>query len=189
MNTLGKTIAAMAATLALSACTGIESEYSTYPCRFVFNTTTHANSSALQSAVGGTGIFCKVSKETRSGANYYHFVTNQGLDDYVIFTAVDERTTVSLGMNNGIYFGYGNLDFPAVFYGYDAQCPNCFDPNAVPVKNYPLSVNTAGIASCGTCGRTYNMNTGGNIVSGDAGDKLTRYHASYSTAGVVSITN
>jgi len=166
-----------------------QNEYATYPCRFVFNMNTHANSAALRSAVSSTGIFCKVSKTFKGGANYYHFETNQGLSDDVIFTAEDEKTTVSLGMNGAIWCGYGNLDIPAVFYGYDAQCPNCFDPNAIPKKSRPLSVSSAGIAKCSSCSREYNMNTGGNIVSGEAGNKLTRYHASYSSAGVVTVTN
>lgn len=166
-----------------------QSEYTTYPCRFVFNMNTHGNSAALRSTVGSTGIFCKVSKTQKSGASYYHFQTNQSLSDDVIFTAEDTRTTVLLGMNNGIWVGFGNLDVPATFYGYDAECPNCFDPNAVPIKSKALSVNTSGIAKCSSCGREYNMNTGGNIVSGDAGVKLTRYHASYSTAGIVTVTN
>lgn len=169
-------------------CDGLN-EYTTYPCRFVFNMNTHANSAALRSTVGGTGIFCKVSKTYKGGANYYHFETNQGLSDDVIFTAEDEKTTVALGMKDAIWFGFGNLDIPATFYAYDNQCPNCFDPNAIPQKSRPLTVNSAGLATCSTCRRTYNMNTGGNITSGDAGDKLTRYHASYSSAGVVSVTN
>lgn len=180
---------ALALVALLSACGDTQSEYSTYPCRFVFNMNTHANSAALRSAVGSTGIFCKVTKTLKGGASYYHFETNQGLSDDVIFTAEDTRTTVSLGMNKAIWFGYGNLDVPAVFYGYDNECPNCFDPNGVPVKSRPLTVSSAGIATCSTCRRTYNMNTGGNIVSGDAGNKLTRYHASYSAAGVVTVTN
>lgn len=172
-----------------SACGDITSEYSSYPCRFVFNMNTHATSAALLSAVSSPGIFCKVSKVYKSGAYYYYFQTNQGLSDYVIFTSEDTRTTVSLGMNNAIYVGYGTTDYPSVFYGFDAECPNCFDPDAVPVRSKALSVSTAGIATCSTCQRTYDMNNGGIVASGDDGDKLTRYHASYSAAGIVSVTN
>lgn len=177
------------AMLVPTACGDTMTEYSTYPCRFVFNISTHGHSAALQSAVGATGIFCKVTKTYKGGANYYSFSTNQSLSDEVIFTAEDTRTTVALGMNNAIWFGYGNLDSPAVFYAYDGECPNCFDPNAIPVRSKPLSVSYAGIATCSTCHREYNMNTGGNIVNGDKGEKLTRYHATYSAAGIVAVTN
>ncbi|CCZ15474.1 putative uncharacterized protein [Prevotella sp. CAG:487] len=172
-----------------ASCGDTMSEYSTYPCRFVFNTATHAHSAALGSAVGGTGIFCKVTTVIKGGARHYRFTTNQNMTDDVIFTAEDERVSVLLGMNNAIWFGYGNLDIPPVFYAYDAECPNCFNPNMVPVRSHPLSVASTGIATCGTCHREYNMNTGGNIVKGDKGSPLTRYHATYSPSGVVAVTN
>ena len=137
------TVCAVMMALLPASCGDTMSEYSTYPCRFVFNTATHAHSAAL---------------------------------DDVIFTAEDERVSVLLGMNNAIWFGYGNLDIPPVFYAYDAECPNCFNPNMVPVRSHPLSVASTGIATCGTCHREYNMNTGGNIVKGDKGSPLTRYN-------------
>lgn len=182
---------ACAAALAFmfQSCDGVMSEYSSRPCRFVFNTATHSHSPSLSSAVGGTGIFCKVTTVLKGGAQYYRFSTNQNMTDDVIFTAEDQRTTVLLGMNNAIWFGYGNLDVPPVFYAYDAECPNCFNPDMVPVKSHPLSVASTGIATCPTCHREYNMNTGGNIVKGDKGNPLTRYHASYTPAGVVAVTN
>ena len=84
-------------------------------------------------------------------------------------------------MSNGIIVGYGNLSTGAsgayTFYAYDAQCPNCFDYNAIPVKSYPLTMNTAGIATCAKCKRQYNMNTGGNCVN-DSGKGLTTYRSS-----------
>lgn len=183
------TVCAAMMALLPASCGDTMSEYSTYPCRFVFNTATHAHSAALGSAVGGTGIFCKVTTVIKGGAWHYRFTTNQNMTDDVIFTAEDERVSVLLGMNNAIWFGYGNLDIPPVFYAYDAECPNCFNPNMVPVRSHPLSVASTGIATCGTCHREYNMNTGGNIVKGDKGSPLTRYHATYSPSGVVAVTN
>lgn len=166
--------------------------YGRYACRFVFNTKTHAHSAALTSAVGSKGIFCRVSKTTKGGAQYFHFATGAGLADDVIFTAEDQRTTVLLGSNTysgSLIFGYSNLDDPAQFYGFDGECPNCFDPNTLPIKSYPLSIDNNGLATCSTCKRKYNLNTGGNVVNGDNGSPLTRYHANYSTAGVVTVTN
>lgn len=184
-------IAATAAmtVFAIAACGDASPEYSKRHCRFVFNTATHAHSAALQSTLASTGIFCKVTKIIKGGAEHYHFATNQNLTDDVIFTAEDKRTTVLLGSNNGIYIGYGNLDIPPIFYCYDAECPNCFNPDVVPVKSYPLTVSPAGLARCASCKREYNMNTGGNIVKGDKGNKLIRYNASYNAAGVVVVSN
>lgn len=179
--------AVLMAAMMPSACGDTMAEFSDHPCRFVFNTGTHAHSAALQSAVTSNGIFCKVTRVLKGGAKHFHFENNHGLKDDVIFTAEDERQTVLLGMNNALWFGYGNLDDPAVFYGYDGECPNCFSPDAIPRKSYPLSVSTAGIARCQACRREYNMNTGGNISKGDKGYKLTRYRASYTGAGVVAV--
>ena len=75
-------------------------------------------------------------------------------------------------MSNGLIVGFGNLDTPAHFYAYDLQCPNCFDIDALPQRNYELTVTGTGIATCKTCHRSYNLNTGGNIVSGERGKTI-----------------
>ena len=82
-----------------------------------------------------------------------------------------------MGRNNGLIVGFGNLDNPAIFYAYDAECPNCYNPSALPVRSYKLSVSSSGIATCANCKRSYNLNTGGNIVAGSAGNLLERYRA------------
>lgn len=33
---------------------------------------------------------------------------------------------------------------PPIFYAYDAECPNCFDLNALPMRSYPLTVTGDG---------------------------------------------
>lgn len=179
-------------TLALFAvaavgCTG-DSTFSTYPCRFVFDTTQHASSAALLSAVNSlsSGIFCKVTKVMKGGASYYRFTTTAGLSDDVIYTAVDQRITITIGMNNGLVFGYPSLMTDGQLYAYDTECPNCFDANAIPVTAHTLTLQSTGIAVCSTCHREYNLNTGGNITKGDKGKGLTRYHATYNGT-VVSI--
>lgn len=178
--------------LLLLSCAA-ESEYTTYPCRFVFNTDMHSHSGALTSATQqlSPGVFCKVTHVVKGGASYYRFTTNQGLTDDVPYTAIEERTTPQLGMNNAIVLGYGNLSSPATFYGYDGECPNCFSPDRVPVVSRPLTLTTDGRAVCASCHREYDLNNGGNITKGatsSADKKLTRYHASC-LGTVVSVTN
>ena len=73
------TVCAAMMALLPASCGDTMSEYSTYPCRFVFNTATHAHSAALGSAVGGTGIFCKVTTVIKGGARHYRFTTNSGV--------------------------------------------------------------------------------------------------------------
>ena len=107
------------------------------------------------------------------------FENNQGLKSSspVWFDAIDLKLESwrHVGMNNGLIVGYGNLDNPAVFFAYDLQCPNCYPPDAIPQRPYELKINGTGIATCSNCKRSYNLNTGGNIVTGQPGRKLIRY--------------
>ena len=182
--------ATMVVAAAATSCSDAENEYSSYPCRFVFNTARHGQSAALMSAMTGTGVFCKVTTVMEGGARYYRFSNNAGLTDKVIFTKEDQETTVLLGTNSSIIVGFGNLDDPKQIYAYDGECPNCFSPDAIPVHSYPLTLTTSGMAQCKVCHRQYNLNTGGNVVAGDNGKKLYRYRSRYVAGnGVVSVVN
>ena len=175
--------------LALYSCSDSQNEYSTSACFFIFDNATHQDAT-LASAMNASspGIFCYITKTIKSGATYFSFKSNQGTSSSSIANAIDQKRTVILGYNNGIIVGFGNLDNPAVFYAFDNQCPNCFDPEAIPVKNYPLTLSSNAIATCNTCHREYNMNSGGNISKGDAGKKLTRYRATTGgPLGVLSV--
>ena len=94
-----------------------------------------------------------------------------------------------LGLNGSLIVGWSNLDDPKQFYAFDGECPNCFSPDAIPVKSRQLTLSTSGMASCAVCHRQYNLNTGGNVASGDNGRKLNRYHASCAPDGTVSVIN
>lgn len=163
----------------LAACGDSESEYTTKTCYFIFDNAVHSDAT-LASAMNAAapGIFCQVTMATRSGATYYDFANNAGVSSSKIQNAVDTRRTLILGYNNGIIVGYGTLDIPATFYAYDRECPNCFDPNAIPMKSHPLTMASNGIATCAKCRRQYDMNNNGFITSGDNGKRLTRYRAS-----------
>ncbi len=63
-------------------------------------------------------------------------------------------------------------------YVFDRQCPNCWNANNY--GNYLLSFSDAHNMVCNTCHRTYGLLNGGVVVSGDSGEKLFRYRASYS---------
>ena len=180
--------ATMVVAAAATSCSDAENEYSSYPCRFVFNTARHGQSAALMSAMTGTGVFCKVTTVMEGGARYYRFSNNAGLTDKVIFTKEDQETTVLLGTNSSIIVGFGNLDDPKQIYAYDGECPNCFSPDAIPVHSYPLTLTTSGMAQCQVCHRQYNLNTGGNVVAGANGKKLDRNRTrDVAGNGVVSV--
>ena len=165
--------------LTFSSCGDVQNEYTVRTAYFIFDNSVHQNivlSSAMN--VNAPGTFCKVKPYMVSSARAYIFENNYGQSEPSVENAIDQRRTVILGYNNSLIVGFGNLDIPAVFYAYDGECPNCFDPQALPVHSYPLTMTSAGLAVCATCKREYNMNSGGNIVNGDGGKKMTRYHAS-----------
>ncbi len=127
-----------------------------------------------------SGIFVTITTTSKSGAQYFVFTNNQGHSSQVVFDAKDKQRQQAgqliLGLNGAIIVGYG-FSTSQTFYAYDRECPNCFDSNALPLRSYPLKVNSAGIASCSNCHRTYDLNNGGIIASGNGGKKMTRFHA------------
>lgn len=157
-----------------------EYEYDNIPCRLQFDNATH-NNAVLASAMNyhSPGIFVRV-KMTSVKPRYYEFSNNQGLTEKSIFNAIDDRIDPILGMKNGLIVGFGNLDNPAVFYAYDAQCPNCSDAQATIMPDRSLSMTSDGHATCDYCHRSYNMNNRGMIDKGDNGKSLIRYHAATS---------
>lgn len=178
-----------ALTLLLAGCGDSESEYSTRRCYLVVNNASHLDAT-LASAMNASapGVFCKVSTTFSGGASYFTFANNQGQQSQSIFDLEDARRTLTIGLNNAVIVGYAALTQPATFYAFDAECPNCFDPDALPIKTKPLQMTTSGMAVCNVCQRQYSLNNGGVVSSGDGGRKLTRYHAtSTGPYGVLSV--
>ena len=162
----------------LTGCGDSSNEYTIGTCYVVIDNGIHQDAT-LAGAMNpnAPGIFCIVKRNTRGGVTYFDFTNNAGVSSSKPFNAIDTRRTLIMGQNNGIIVGYGTLNTPPIFYAYDLECPNCFDPNAIPVKSKPLSISTNGIATCSVCHRQYDLNNNGFISSGEGGNKLTRYHA------------
>jgi hypothetical protein len=134
-----------------------------------------------------TGIFCRISISTGS---YIDFENNQGQKSRIAMNAVEKQRLYELGIYNssGIIVGFGTLDNPPVFYGYDAQCPNCYEESNMP--RYQLSMTSDGRATCKNCGRAYDMNNGGIVTSGGGGKKPIRYRASTTgPTGMLTVNN
>lgn len=179
---IGERIIILSALFMLIACKDvIDYEYSNYHCNLTIDNSVHLDATLASSMNAlSPGVFTTIKPLYRDGVYYFHFRNNQGLESKKQFNAIDERlqSYLRVGMSNGLIVGFGNLDTPAHFYAYDLQCPNCFDIDALPQHNYELMVTGTGIATCKTCHRSYNLNTGGNIVSGERGKTMTRYRAS-----------
>ncbi len=177
-----------AVALLFTACGTAEYEYSSYYCYFIFDNTA-SRSALLATAMNqlSPGVFCHI---TVSG-NYFVFTTNASTQtEQVTMNAIDQRRTKELGAytSSGIMVGYGNLSSPATFYAYDCQCPNCYKETELP--RYKLTMDATGKATCSKCSRSYDMNNGGIVVSGDSGDKLIRYRATTTGSfGVLSVVN
>lgn len=168
----------------------VESQYDTsHKCYLVIDNSIHLDPT-LMSCMNSMspGVFCRVSLGVSSGVPTYFVESNQingetkkQVKSSFTLNDVDRQRTKLLGIYNesGLIVGYGNLDNPPVFYAYDSVCPNCYESH-VAGSYQPMTMNSAGIASCSLCNRTYNLNTGGNIISGDEGRQLYRYRASTS---------
>ena len=171
------------------ACGDVESEFSTAPCALYFDNQTHNDVTLFAAMTPLSGIFVTITTTSRSGAQYFVFTNNQGSSSQVVFDAKDKQRQQAgqliLGLNGAIIVGYG---FSETFYAYDRECPNCFDSNALPLRSYPLKVNSAGIASCSNCHRTYDLNNGGIIASGSGGKMIKPYPSVTTGAyGVLSV--
>lgn len=179
---ISERIIILSALFMLIACKDvIDYEYSNYHCNLTIDNSVHLDATLASSMnTLSPGVFTTIKPLYRDGVYYFHFRNNQGLESKKQFNAIDERlqSNLRVGMSNGLIVGFGNLDTPAHFYAYDLQCPNCFDIDALPQRNYELTVTGTGIATCKTCHRSYNLNTGGNIVSGERGKTMARYRAS-----------
>lgn len=162
-------------TMMFSSCGEAEFEYSSAPCYLIIDNSLHQDATLASALTQYSGTYVTITIITKSGARYFSFTNNVGKHTESIFNAYDERRSLILGYNGGLIVGYGN-SIDAILYAFDRECPNCFDPNMLPLKSRPLSVSENGIATCSYCKRQYNLNIGGFICKGDKGKKMTKYN-------------
>ena len=162
-------------TMMFSSCGEAEFEYSSAPCYLIIDNSLHQDATLASALTQYSGTYVTITIITKSGVRYFSFTNNVGKHTESIFNAYDERRSLILGYNGGLIVGYGN-SIDGVLYAFDRECPNCFDPNMLPLKSRPLSVSEDGIATCSYCKRQYNLNIGGFICKGDKGKKMTKYN-------------
>ena len=158
--------------MALSACGDTQDLYVKGRCRLFFDNTTHNDATLATAMTPYSGAFVTITAQN----SQFVFTSNQGLSSKVNMTAVDTQRGYILGMNNGIIVGYGS-SVDGTFFAYDRECPNCYDGNSFSTRSYKISVNEFGIGTCANCHRQYDLNNGGIVSKGDAGNKLSRYYA------------
>jgi hypothetical protein len=132
------------------------------------------------------GMFCLITESVRGGVKYLNFKSNYNATSSQIETEAEKRAEYILGLNNGIIVGFQNAVLDAfgnaVFVAYDMQCPNCVRQSGNTLSpTYGVSMSDKGIATCGKCGRKYDLNSGGILQNGQEGDTgLEKYAASTS---------
>ena len=164
-----------------------ENEYSTWPCRFAYDNSAHQDATLASAMdVNVPGIFCLITESVRGGVKYLNFKNNYNATSSLAETEAEKRAEYILGLNNGIIVGFQNAvldDFGnAKFVAYDVQCPNCVRESGNTLSpTYGVSMSDKGIATCRSCGRKYDLNNGGVLQNGQAGDTgLEKYAASSS---------
>ncbi len=174
--------------LLFAACGESEIEFSGHHAYFVFDNSQHLNPVLIGSMNAmSPGIFCRISTAPN---NQLAFENNYGQKANSTLNAIDQRRTMQLGVSNssGIIVGFGNLNNPAIFYAYDAQCPNCYEEVNIP--SFQLAINNEGKATCRRCARAYDLNNGGIVSKGEGGAKLFRYRATTTgPSGLLSVNN
>ena len=133
-------------TMMFSSCGEAEFEYSSAPCYLIIDNSLHQDATLASALTQYSGTYVTITIITKSGARYFSFTNNVGKHTESIFNAYDERRSLILGYNGGLIVGYGN-SIDGVLYAFDRECPNCFDPNMLPLKSRPLSVSEDGIAT------------------------------------------
>ena len=111
--------------LLVSACQA-DYEYTRGKCYVVFDNSI-ALVPQLAAAMGGTpGVFCRVWKGAIMGVPAFFFADFTDSQQYVVFTAAQQKSTLIFGRNDssGIIVGHTNFHGFRVF---DMQCPVCSD--------------------------------------------------------------
>lgn len=154
--------------------------YCNLPARFSYSPVSAV--SQLYTSCNSMGQWCTVT--ISNSGNQFVFSNLEGSTS-VNRTQVNNYTGFYLGLS-GFLLGLPNIpelgrDYPVVTC-YDRACRNCYEEAYV---TKPLSLQSAGLAVCPKCNRTYDLNNQGIVSKGDAGKSLYRYRITYANNTVV----
>ena len=130
----------------------------------------------LFTACESMGEYCTIQNDGQR----FCFTNAAGKTSFINVTAIADYKGYYPGLSG---FIVGKLTIPEVgedfvrVVCYDLACSNCYQTNNI---TKPLSLQTGGFAKCHSCGRTYNLNDGGNVTAaGPGGRPLYRYRVNY----------
>ena len=188
MKKRGITLLLLSLLLGIMACGDVQNEFTSRRCFVLFDNMIHSNAVLAGAMTPNSGIYVRMTLTFKDGARCFLFENNQGQSSTTRLNAKDETRPQVVGQNDGIIVGYSMLETPAVFYAFDAECPNCFNFEQVEFRSYRLQMSSSHIATCNTCKRKYDLGNGGMIIEGENGKKLLRYRAATTGPyGVLSV--
>lgn len=162
------------ATVALAGCGDTEDFYASLPAFLRFTPVSAVP--PLNSALNNPGMFCAITFTS----THYVFTGPDGSQRTYPRTALDaygKPVCIS-----GFIVGspsmpdmQGNMGCVA----YELACPNCDIEASI---SRALTLTGIASASCGRCGRTYDLNNSGMVLTGADGHSLYRYRIIYSPA-------
>ncbi|MBO5641856.1 MAG: hypothetical protein J5900_05415 [Prevotella sp.] len=180
-KTLYNLLAAAAVLLASSCGADVVGEYTNHQAYFYMDFSYGHTATYLSEALNSTNVFTVITASDASrNAPYTLSCEMYGVSkkSETISESILTQAPRQLGIDNrGLIVGRSSFQ-DGQLYVFDRQCPNCWNANNY--GNYLLSFSDAHNMVCNTCHRTYGLLNGGVVVSGDSGEKLFRYRASYS---------
>lgn len=177
MKKRGMTLLLLSLLLGIMACGDVQNEFTSMHCLVHFDNLAHSNAVLAGAMTPYSGIYVRITLTFKDGARCFLFENNQGQSSISKLNAKDEKPPQVVGQNDCIIVGYSMLETPAVFYAFDAECPNCYMSNQMDFRSYRLQMSHFNIASCNACKRKYDLGNGGMIIEGENGKKLIRYIA------------
>lgn len=180
-KTLYNLLAAAAVLLASSCGADVVGEYTNHQAYFYMDFSYGHTATYLSEALNSTNVFTVITASDASrNAPYSLSCEMYGVSkkSETISESILTQAPRQLGIDNrGLIVGRSSFQ-DGQLYVFDRQCPNCWNANNY--GNYLLSFSDAHNMVCNTCHRTYGLLNGGVVVSGDSGEKLFRYRATYS---------
>ena len=188
MKKRGMTLLLLSLLLGIMACGDVQNEFTSERCFVLFDNMIHSNAVLAGAMTPNSGIYVRITLTVKDGARCFLFENNQGQSSISKLNAKDEKPPQIVGQNDGLIVGFCMLETPAVFYAFDAECPNCFMSDQMDFRSYRLQMSSSHIATCNACKRKYDLGNGGMIIEGENGKKLDRYFAkSTGPYGVLSV--
>ena len=188
MKKRGMTLLLLSLLLGIMACGDVQNEFTSMHCLVHFDNMAHSNAVLAGAMTPYSGIYVRITLTFKDGARCFLFENNQGQSSISKLNAKDEKPPQIVGQNDGLIVGFCMLETPAVFYAFDAECPNCFNFDQMDFRSYRLQMSSSHIATCNACKRKYDLGNGGMIIEGENGKKLIRYRAATTGPyGVLSV--